>query len=233
MAKYVLLWQAQSCLSLNVPHLGAIVNRALTPNLEARAEYVAGGLEAPGQLQNAHIVARGWEGLVAVDQHAAYKQVFFERLLNGEIGRPLSPLVRVELTVREAELLEPYLGALADLGMVMVYVPAGEFEMGSTGGDDDFAMLLACCAAAWGWLHLRYDGLKRTESQGYHTPALTERRRERETVTSNRTPPCRVPMYWNLPSQLGACSTVCLARRLSHSSLKRRPPLRWVFAHTQ
>ena len=84
---------------------------------EARAEYVAGGLEPLGQLRNVYIVARGREGLVIVDQHAAHEQVLFERLVGGVGGRALSPPVRVELTAREAELLEPYLGALADLGM--------------------------------------------------------------------------------------------------------------------
>jgi len=84
---------------------------------EGRAEYVSGGLEPLGQLHNAYIVARSREGLVVVDQHAAHEQVLFERLLGGAGGRPLNPPVRVELTAREAELLGPYLGTLADLGM--------------------------------------------------------------------------------------------------------------------
>jgi DNA mismatch repair protein MutL len=84
---------------------------------ETRTEYVSGGLEPLGQLQNAYIVARSREGLVVVDQHAAHEQVLFERLLGEERAQPLDPPVRVELTTREAELLEPYLGALADLGM--------------------------------------------------------------------------------------------------------------------
>jgi len=84
---------------------------------ESRAEYISGGLEPLGQLQNAYIVARSQEGLVVVDQHAAHEQVLFERILGGEGSHPLNPPARVELTAHEAELLEPYLGALADLGM--------------------------------------------------------------------------------------------------------------------
>jgi DNA mismatch repair protein MutL len=84
---------------------------------EGRAAYAAGGLEPLGQLQNTYIVARSREGLVVVDQHAAHEQVLFERLLGGEGRRPLNPPVRTELTAREAELLEPYLGVLADLGI--------------------------------------------------------------------------------------------------------------------
>jgi DNA mismatch repair protein MutL len=84
---------------------------------EGRAAYAAGGLEPLGQLQNTYIVARSREGLVVVDQHAAHEQVLFERLLGGEGRRPLNPPVRAELTAREAELLEPYLGVLADLGI--------------------------------------------------------------------------------------------------------------------
>ncbi|HHS97731.1 MAG TPA: DNA mismatch repair endonuclease MutL [Chloroflexi bacterium] len=84
---------------------------------EERAEYLAVRLEPMGQLNNAYIVARGPEGLVVVDQHAAHEQVLFERLLNGGPVRPLNPPVRVELTSREAERLEPFLPLLADLGM--------------------------------------------------------------------------------------------------------------------
>ena len=84
---------------------------------EERAEYVAARLESMGQLNNAYIVARGPEGLVVVDQHAAHEQVLFERLLGGGgTAQPVSPPVRVELTPREAERLEPFLALLADLG---------------------------------------------------------------------------------------------------------------------
>jgi DNA mismatch repair protein MutL len=86
---------------------------------EQRAEYAAEGLEPLGQLQNAYIVARSWDGLLVVDQHAAHEQVLFERLLGAEERRPLTPPLRIELTAREAEWVEPFLGVLADLGFDM------------------------------------------------------------------------------------------------------------------
>jgi DNA mismatch repair protein MutL len=84
---------------------------------EAPAGYGATGLALLGQLHNAYLVARSHEGLVVVDQHAAHEQVLFERLLEAEGEQQLDPPLRVELTSREAELLEPFLGALADLGL--------------------------------------------------------------------------------------------------------------------
>jgi len=88
----------------------------LGPLREPQAGYATGGLEPLGQLQNAYVVARSWEGLIVVDQHAAHEQVLFERLLDAGEGQPLNPPLRVELTAREAALLEPFLGHLADLG---------------------------------------------------------------------------------------------------------------------
>ncbi len=84
---------------------------------ETPVGYAAGGLEPLGQLQNAYIVARSREGLVVVDQHAAHEQVIFEGLLAGAEGRALTPPVPLALTLREAELLQPFLPALAELGL--------------------------------------------------------------------------------------------------------------------
>ena len=84
---------------------------------EPGAGYAVGGLEPLGQLHNTYVVARSGEGLLVVDQHAAHEQVLFEHLLGAEGRRPLDPPLRVQLTTREAELLEPFLGLLADLGL--------------------------------------------------------------------------------------------------------------------
>jgi len=84
---------------------------------ELGAAYEAGGLEPLGQLQNAYIVARTWEGLVIVDQHAAHEQVLFERLLESGDRRSVEPPLRIELTAREAELIGPFLVLLDDLGL--------------------------------------------------------------------------------------------------------------------
>jgi DNA mismatch repair protein MutL len=90
---------------------------ALGPLREPQAGYATGGLEPLGQLQNTYVVARSWEGLIVVDQHAAHEQVLFERLVGVGGGQPLIPPLRVELTAREAALLDPFLGYLADLGL--------------------------------------------------------------------------------------------------------------------
>lgn len=84
---------------------------------EGEAEYAIAGLEPLGQLHNAYIIARSRDGLVVVDQHAAHEQVLFERLGSGVPSHPLSPPCRVELTAREAELLEAHLEPLADIGV--------------------------------------------------------------------------------------------------------------------
>jgi DNA mismatch repair protein MutL len=84
---------------------------------EERAAYTAEGLEPLGQLDNTYIVARSREGLLVVDQHAAHEQVLFERIAGGAERQALRPPVQVAMTAREAELLEPYLGQLADLGI--------------------------------------------------------------------------------------------------------------------
>jgi len=83
---------------------------------ESQANYAVGGLEPLGQLQHAYIVARSREGLVVVDQHAAHEQILFERLSGSGAVHSVTPPLPVALTAREAELLGPFLGLLANLG---------------------------------------------------------------------------------------------------------------------
>lgn len=78
---------------------------------------IGGRLEALGQVRNTYVVARTFDGLIVVDQHAAHEAVLAERLLAGGERAPLSPPVRLDLTPREAELLDAHLGLLADLGL--------------------------------------------------------------------------------------------------------------------
>jgi DNA mismatch repair protein MutL len=73
--------------------------------------------EALGQVRNTYLVARTFDGLIVVDQHAAAEAVLAERLLSSSEARPLSPPVRLDLTTREAELLTMHLGLLSDLGI--------------------------------------------------------------------------------------------------------------------
>jgi DNA mismatch repair protein MutL len=74
-------------------------------------------LEALGQVRSAYIVARTFDGLVIVDQHAAHEAVLTEQMRAGGEPRPLSPPIRLDLTPREAERLAAHLGLLADLGL--------------------------------------------------------------------------------------------------------------------
>jgi DNA mismatch repair protein MutL len=73
--------------------------------------------EALGQVRNSYIVARTFESLVVVDQHAAHEAVLTEQLLAGHEPVALSPPARLDLTPREAELLTGHLVLLSDLGL--------------------------------------------------------------------------------------------------------------------
>ena len=72
--------------------------------------------EVLGQVRHTYVVARTFEGLVVVDQHAAHEAVLTERLLAGGELVCLSPAVRLDLTPREGEVLMAHRGLLSDLG---------------------------------------------------------------------------------------------------------------------
>jgi DNA mismatch repair protein MutL len=82
--------------------------------------------EVLGQVRRTYVVARTFEALVVVDQHAAHEAVLTERLLSGGEPVPLSPAVRLDLTPREAELLAVHQGLLPDLGIELA--PFGEYS---------------------------------------------------------------------------------------------------------
>ena len=73
-----------------------------------------------GQLHDTYVVAETDDGLVLIDQHAADERVNYERLqaaFDGErTTQVLARPVRVEVTVREAELFEAHREALARVG---------------------------------------------------------------------------------------------------------------------
>jgi DNA mismatch repair protein MutL len=73
--------------------------------------------EALGQVRNSYNVARTFEGLVIVDQHAAHEAALTEQLLAERRPQPLLRPVRLELTAQEAELLALHVGVLSDLGL--------------------------------------------------------------------------------------------------------------------
>ncbi len=84
---------------------------------EPRALFEGRLPEALGQVRNSYVVARTFDGLVIVDQHAAHEAVLTEHLLAGGEPVPLAPPVRLDLTPREAERLAAHLALLADLGL--------------------------------------------------------------------------------------------------------------------
>ena len=98
-----------------------------------------------GQVRNTYIVARAFDELIIVDQHAAHEAVLTERLLAGEEPVRLSPPVRLDLTPREAELLAGHLGTLADLGLEVEPFGANSFLLrampASLAGQDAPALL--------------------------------------------------------------------------------------------
>jgi DNA mismatch repair protein MutL len=89
---------------------------------EGTATYELGRLseahrpEAMGQVRNTYLVARTTEGLIVVDQHAAHEAVITEQLLASSRSVPLSSPVRLDLPLREVELLSANMGLLSDLG---------------------------------------------------------------------------------------------------------------------
>jgi DNA mismatch repair protein MutL len=95
---------------------------------EGDGEYEAGHrAEALGQVRNSYVVARTFDGLVIIDQHAAHEAVLTERLLAGAESAQVSPPVRLDLTPRDAELLTAHLALLADLGLEIEHFGSHSF----------------------------------------------------------------------------------------------------------
>jgi DNA mismatch repair protein MutL len=96
------------------PRLPAVASPPLPPGPEPL------GL-ALGQLHGIYIVAQSARGLVLVDMHAAHERVIYEQLKAGAAANtPAQPLlvpVPVNVSSREAELLEAEASSLAALGM--------------------------------------------------------------------------------------------------------------------
>lgn len=74
-------------------------------------------LEALGQVRNTYVVARTFEGLLIVDQHAAHEAILTVQLMISRRPAPLWQGVRLDLAPHEAELLAAHLGSFAELGL--------------------------------------------------------------------------------------------------------------------
>jgi DNA mismatch repair protein MutL len=89
-------------------------------DLEIEAEPLPGGLRVLGQALCLYIVAEGPGGLVLVDQHAAAERVRYESLTKkydvGTISQELIVPVTLELSPKEAVLLEEWEEVLSEMG---------------------------------------------------------------------------------------------------------------------
>jgi DNA mismatch repair protein MutL len=89
-------------------------------DLEIEAEPLPGGLRLLGQALCLYIVAEGPGGLVLVDQHAAAERVRYESLTkkydSGTISQELIVPVTLELSPKEAVLLEEWGEVLSEMG---------------------------------------------------------------------------------------------------------------------
>jgi DNA mismatch repair protein MutL len=85
---------------------------------EGNIDYGPGrGAKVLGQVRNTYIIAHTFEALVVVDQHSAHEAILTEQLLAGGEPVPLSPPARLDLGLREAELLIAHLPLFVDLGL--------------------------------------------------------------------------------------------------------------------
>jgi DNA mismatch repair protein MutL len=80
------------------------------------------GREFPMQVLDSYIIARGEDGFILIDQHAAHERVQYEKVKarfgkHGESSQGLLVPERIELTAKEAALLEAVLPELKELGI--------------------------------------------------------------------------------------------------------------------
>lgn len=79
---------------------------------------------ALAQLHGVYLLAESADGLILVDIHAAHERIGYERLkaawgAGGVIGQPLLVPLRVQVSPREAELLESHQEVLAASGLAV------------------------------------------------------------------------------------------------------------------
>jgi DNA mismatch repair protein MutL len=79
---------------------------------------------ALAQLHGVYLLAQSADGLILVDIHAAHERIGYERLkaawgAGGVTRQPLLVPVTIQVSPREADLLDAHLGALAQSGLVV------------------------------------------------------------------------------------------------------------------
>jgi DNA mismatch repair protein MutL len=101
------------------PFAGVSVSEPPTAPLvrDERSEYRIDHWRAVAQVHNTYILAQTNGGMVIVDQHAAQEQIFYELLTTAAGGRRVEAGVQLQLTPREADLLNRRLHDYRTLGI--------------------------------------------------------------------------------------------------------------------
>lgn len=122
-----------------------------TPGVQAQAEFP--DLRPIGQIECTYIVAQGSDGMYLIDQHAAHERILYEKYMEKPddfiASEQLLFPVTLDLTHREAQLLNDTIIVFTDLGFVIEHfggesfilrgIPAGA---GKDGGKEIFLDLL-------------------------------------------------------------------------------------------
>jgi DNA mismatch repair protein MutL len=84
------------------------------------------------QIRGSYILVETEEGLIIIDQHAAHERIIFERILDSlekkdAVSQTLLLPVTLQLSFKEAQLLEGYLDILATAGFSISYLGNNTF----------------------------------------------------------------------------------------------------------
>lgn len=90
-----------------------------------------------GQIKGSYILAETEEGLIIIDQHAAHERIIFEQIVNSfERGNAASQAlllpVTIELSFKEAQLLEEHLDLLTRVGFGINHLGNNTFFLDAT-----------------------------------------------------------------------------------------------------
>ncbi len=98
----------------------------------APSRYTEPFHEFPMQVLDSYIIARSEDGFILIDQHAAHERIQYEKVKarygrQGEVSQGLLVPERIELTAKEAALLEAVLPELKTLGIEAEAFGGGSF----------------------------------------------------------------------------------------------------------
>jgi DNA mismatch repair protein MutL len=90
-----------------------------------------------GQIRGSYIIAETEEGLIVLDQHAAHERIIFEKILGSferedATSQALLLPVMIELSFKEAQLLEEHLDLLTTVGFSITHLGKNTFCVDAT-----------------------------------------------------------------------------------------------------